>query len=64
MNAHLVRMVVVLGACSVCLAQNALPDLIVDASGLQNSVSLKTVRIRSKSCAYQEGCVTGTGKPP
>jgi len=45
----------------VLAATQALPDLILDANRLAASISIGTYYFTAQSCAYQEGCVTGTG---
>jgi len=55
-------LVLAIGTGSITTAQSALPDLIIDSSRLQSSIFIKTQNIRSSSCSYAEGCVTGTGK--
>ena len=39
----------------------AVPDLTLDAGRLQGSLGIITRSFSTSSCAYQEGCVTGTG---
>lgn len=48
-------------AAMVVASTVALPDLILDSVRLANSISIGTYSFSQSSCAYQEGCVTGTG---
>ena len=46
---------------TLLVAATALPDLILDQVRLASSISLTNQAFSTSSCAYQEGCVTGTG---
>ena len=59
--ARLAPLVVVLAAVLAATA-TALPDLILDESRLVSSITIATSYFGTSSCAYQEGCVTGTGQ--
>lgn len=48
-------------AATLLVAATALPDLILDQVRLASSISLTNQAFSTSSCAYQEGCVTGTG---